>query len=148
MPSQLSQPSQPSQPVIQQFFPLARVVATRNQKTGSRGAVTREKFNELEVSPVQSVLPAMSVPAGREREPKNDQTNRKDHRGQRSPPVGPGEREPEIETELRMLRTLLQALPTQADLDSLATRLEEVHRRDLEVVRIEVHLLSEMLKKD
>lgn len=36
------------------------------------------------------------------------------------------------------LRSLLQALPTRAELETMVTRLKEVHRRDLEVVRTKV----------
>lgn len=37
---------------------------------------------------------------------------------------------------------LLQALPTKQDIGNLIFRVEEAHRRDIQAIRAEVHLLT------
>lgn len=41
------------------------------------------------------------------------------------------------------LRALLQALPTRSDMEAMVSCLEEVHRRDLQLVRTEVQSLAD-----
>lgn len=56
--------------------------------------------------------------------------------------------EGERESELSILKAMLQALPTRADMESLVKRLEESHRKDLDIVRGEVQQLTDKLDTD
>lgn len=46
------------------------------------------------------------------------------------------------------LRALLQALLTRADFESLASRLEASHRRDIAVVRTDITALTERMETE